>query len=268
MSKASTVRGLERGLQVLRALHLRPISALQELYAATSISKPSLLRILNTLEQGGLVSRRLADGRYRLSGNFAQFARKSSNRYDRVAEAAAPVLDRLCQQLAWPSDLAVPAGDHMENRETSRTHSPFIVFHDRIGHQINWLLSAVGRAYLAHCPAVEREKIVARLRRSRHSEDNLAHDAARLERVLADVRAHGYASRDSGFAGGFYGRPPYSDGLYAIAVPLLDGTRVHGAINLLWLRQAGSAEAFAKRHLADLRAAAAEIVSSLRRPMC
>jgi IclR family mhp operon transcriptional activator len=266
MSKAKTVRGLERGLQVLQALHSRPISTLQDLYAETSLPKPSLLRILNTLEQGGLVSRRLADGRYRLSGNFARLARKRSHRYDRVAEAAAPVLDLLCQRLDWPSDLAVPAGNHMENCETSRTHSPFIVFHDRIGHQINWLLSAVGRAYLAHCPASEREKIVKRLRRSRQVEDRLAHDPPQLERILADVRARGYASRDSGFSGGYYGRPPYSDGLHAFAVPLIDGARVHGAINLLWLRQAGSVESFAKTHLADIKAAAAEIVASLARP--
>lgn len=262
MRKSDTVRGLERGLQVLRALHLRPISALQELHAATAIPKPSLLRILNTLERGGLVSRRLADGRYRISGNLARMARKR-DRYDRVAEAAAPVLDRLCQRLAWPSDLAVPAGDHMENRESSRTHSPFIVFHDRVGHHINWLLSAVGRAYLAHCPADEREKIVGRLRRSQHAEDRLAHDTDRLERILSDARARGYATRDSGFAGGYYGRAPYSDGLHAIAVPLIDGTRVHGAINLLWLRQAGSIESFIRGHLAELQAAAAEIVAVL-----
>jgi IclR family mhp operon transcriptional activator len=264
MSKATTVRGLERGLQVLQAFHSRPILALQDLHAETSISKPSLLRILNTLERGGLVSRRLADGRYRISGNFARLAPKH-DRYVRLAEAAAPVLDRLCQRLAWPSDLAVPVGDHLENRETSRSHSPFIVFHDRIGHHINWLLSAVGRAYLAHCPVAEREKILSRLRCSRHSEDKLAHDPTRLERILAGVRTRGYASRDSGFAGGYYGRPPYSDGLYAIAVPLVDGARVHGAINLLWLRQAGSVESFAKSHLVELKAAAADIVESLAR---
>jgi IclR family mhp operon transcriptional activator len=261
-SKAETVRGLERGLQVLKALHLRPISTLQELHAETAISKPSLLRILNTLERGGLVTRRLADGRYRISGNYAGMARKR-DRYDRVAEAAAPVLDRLCQRLAWPSDLAVPAGDHMENRETSRTHSPFIVFHDRVGHHINWLLSAVGRAYLAHCPLAERERILTRLRRSHHAEDKLAHDTAQLERIFTDVRRRGYASRHHGFAGGFYGRPPYSDGLFAIAVPLVAASRVYGAINLLWSRKAGSVEVFAANHLAEIKRAANEIVAGL-----
>jgi IclR family mhp operon transcriptional activator len=58
--------------------------------------------------------------------------------------------------------------------------------------------------------------------------------------------------------------PPFDDGLAAIAVPLLDCTRVHGSINILWIKTAFTIEEFADRHLADLRAAAAEIVRSLR----
>ena len=54
-----TIRSLERGLQVLKALDAAPISSLQEIHQQTRISKPTLLRILLTLEQSGLVSRRL-----------------------------------------------------------------------------------------------------------------------------------------------------------------------------------------------------------------
>lgn len=96
VSKVETIRGLDRGLQVLKFLHSVPISSLHDIHRATAISKPSLLRILNTLERAGVVARRLADGRYRLSA-FTEVARKR-DRYDRVAEAAAPVLARLCQR--------------------------------------------------------------------------------------------------------------------------------------------------------------------------
>jgi len=48
-----------------------------------------------------------------------------------------------------------------------------------------------------------------------------------------------------------------------IAVPLLDRTRVHGSINILWVKSAFTIDQFADRHSADLRAAAAEIVNSL-----
>src|SRR6266540_4495329 len=140
MPQAETIRGLERGLQVLQVLQSHPISSLHDIYRATRISKPSLLRILNTLERAGLVSRRLADGHYRISA-LTRDARKR-DRYDRVAEAAAPVLDRLCQKVLWPSDLLVPAGDHMERRETSRVRTPFSIhfMHDRIGTPVNWTL--------------------------------------------------------------------------------------------------------------------------------
>src|SRR5258708_38880398 len=94
MPKSQTIRGLERGLQVLQFLQSNPISSLHDVYATTRISKPSLLRILRTLEQSGLVSRRLGDGRYRVSANLTRMPRRRA-RYDRIAEAAAPVLDRL-----------------------------------------------------------------------------------------------------------------------------------------------------------------------------
>src|SRR5262249_31927489 len=65
-----TIRCLERGLQVLRALNATPISSLRDVHRLTGIPKPTLLRILLTLEQSGAVSRRLADGRYRISANL------------------------------------------------------------------------------------------------------------------------------------------------------------------------------------------------------
>jgi IclR family transcriptional regulator, mhp operon transcriptional activator len=183
MPKPETIRGLERGLQVLQFLQANPISSLHNIYLATDISKPSLLRILQTLEQFGLVSRRLADGHYRIS-SFVRPTRKR-DRYDRVAEAAAPVLDRLCHKVSWPSDLFVPAGDHMERRETSRSLSPYINhpgYMIRIGQPVNWLLTGVGRAYLAFCPDRVRESILQRLRRSDQPEDRLARDPKQTTR--------------------------------------------------------------------------------------
>jgi len=141
MTGPKSIRSLERGLYVLQALQEQPISSLHDVYRFTGIPTPTLLRILHTLEQAGVVSRRLADGQYRISANQSHLTRKP-DRYDRVAEAAAPVLDRLCRKISWPSDLMVPAGDHMEIRESSRVRTPFSTFfmHDRIGTPVNWVL--------------------------------------------------------------------------------------------------------------------------------
>ena len=94
---------------------------------------------------------------------------RKRDRYDRVAEAAAPVLDRLCQKVSWPSDLFVPAGDHMERRETSRLQTPYFShpsYLTRVGQPVNWLMTGVGRAYLAFCPTQERDAIIQLLRKS------------------------------------------------------------------------------------------------------
>ena len=264
MARTETIRGLERGLQVLQTLQSIPIASLHDIHLATGISKPSLLRILHTLERFGTVSRRLADGHYRISA-LASAARKR-DRHDRVAEAAAPVLDRLCQKVSWPSDLFVPAGDHMERRETSRPHSPFVThpsYMNRVGQPVNWLMTGVGRAYLAYCPEREREDILQRLRKSDQPEDRLARDPRQVEKILAETRARGYGTRAPNFVGGGYGNPK-DDGLAGIAVPLLDRARVHGSINILWIRTAMTVEECATRYLADLQAAATEIVESLR----
>jgi IclR family mhp operon transcriptional activator len=264
VSASGTIRSLERGLKVLQVLQDSPIASLHRLYEATGISKPALLRILQTLEASGFVARRLADGHYRISSNLSHLTRKR-DRYEAVAEAAAPVLDRLCQKISWPSDLMVPAGDHMEVRESSRVRTPYSIYflNHRMGTPVNWVLTAVGRAYLAFCPDKERERITARLRKSEFPENRLARDTARFERVLAETRTNGYATRDPSFDGGYYGRP-FPDGLAGIAVPLLGRDCVHGVINIIWVKAARPVDDMVHDHLADLQAAADEIVELLR----
>jgi IclR family mhp operon transcriptional activator len=159
----------------------------------------------------------------------------------------------------------VPAGDHMEIRETSRTRSPILLQQERIGLQVDWLLTAVGRAYLAFCPAKERQRVINMLRSSARPEDHLAREPEKLNAILAATRARGYGTRDASYVGGYYGGPPIADGLLAIAVPLRDGSRILGSLNMLWMRPAHSVEAFANRYLSDLQTAAAEIVDSLRK---
>jgi IclR family mhp operon transcriptional activator len=195
MSSAKTIASLERGLRVLQALQMQPDSSLHEIYNLTRISKPTLLRILHTLLQSGVATRRLADGRYRIGSNLTHTPTRRDHR-DRIAEVAAPVMERLCRRVSWPSDLMVPAGDHMEIRETTRTRSPFIMMQERVGLPVNWLLSAVGRAYLAFCPLKERQQIIGHLRASSKPEDRLARDPKRLDAILQETHARGFGTRD------------------------------------------------------------------------
>jgi len=159
----------------------------------------------------------------------------------------------------------VPAGDRMLIAESSQTHTPFLINAGGIGYHVNWLLTAVGRVYLAHCPSQERDQLLQRLRKTGRPEDRLAHEPKRLERILEETRQRGYGIRDPGFVGGFYGAAPQDDGLAAIALPLVDRRRVHGSINILWVKTAFTIEEFATGHLFNLQAAAQEIIESLHR---
>ena len=96
MADGPIIKSLERGLRVLQALQMQPDSSLHELHTLTRISKPSLLRILHTLARSAVVTRRVADGRYRIGPNLSHTPSRREHR-DRIAEAAAPVLERLCQ---------------------------------------------------------------------------------------------------------------------------------------------------------------------------
>lgn len=127
-------------------------------------------------------------------------------------------------------------------------------------------MTGVGRAYLAWCPEKEREATLHALFTSSNPADWLARDPRQLERILAEVRQRGFATRDPSYVAGRYGETSVDDGAPAIAVPLFDGRRVHVSINFRWFRTAYTVEEFAARHLADLQDAASEIVGSLRRP--
>lgn len=261
MPQTGGIRGLERGLRVFKTLQQSAALTLADLHDATGLPKPTLLRILATLERAAMIHRGLDDRRYRISARLMRVTRKL-DRSDRVAEAAAPVLDRLCRKIVWPSDLAVAAGDHMQIRETSRTLSPFVFNSARIGYRVNWLLTALGRAYLAFCPEDERSRIVASLRQSRNPQDKLAHQPDRLNAILSETRARGYGLRDAHFFGG-YNEESFDDQLQGIAVPVMQGGKVHGCINILWVRRAMSVEEMTQQHLDDLKSAAREIAARL-----
>src|SRR5258707_10665843 len=83
----------------------------------------------------------------------------------------------------------------------------FLIKVSGIGQPVNWLLSAVGRIYLAFCSHKEREEILQKLAKSEKPEDRLARDAKRLHKILGETRQSGYGIRDPGFRRGAHGNP-------------------------------------------------------------
>jgi len=118
-----------------------------------------------------------------------------------------------------------------------------------IGRRLPMLRTSAGRAYLAACPARERDLIVNHLRRIDEADDRPFLDADRLDRMIAETQARGYAIRSEG---------EYNPKTASVAVPIVRSGTVYGCISIIWIRSAlGIEEAVAQfgGHLQETAAA-------------
>ncbi len=258
-----TIDALARGLEVLRCLEERRGQSLAELHRATGIPKPSLLRILDTLEQGGFAWRAIGDGRYRRRVSLI-FRPGIDDELLRIGEIAAPFLEALRRKVIWPSDVLVHRNFRMEIVETSRRQSHLNVAVYAIGFRVEMFLSAPGRAYLAFCSDAERAAVLTDaaanpplLVRARQVL------AGELPAILDETRRLGYASRDPLFGGdGEKEMNVSDDGIDAIAVPVMHDGKVLATMNLVWPRKYRLKAQIVRNHLADLQETAAAIAAA------
>lgn len=257
--KVKTVRALERGLDVLIEVQTRKAASLHELHQATGLPKATLLRMLVTLGQKGLVWQRLADGAYLPHVDRLERASVTSSAH--IAEVASPHMKALSSKVAWPSVLAAPRLDHMEILETN---SPLFRLDSAIlgpvGVKLSYIHTATGRAYLAACGDAERDSIIDRLRPANPPEGS----ESELRLMLQQVRQRGYATRDP-----LLPWPDRSkqlvlrDGRRSMAVPILVGGAPIATINVTWPGRRGADETVVQRHLDALKATARAIGAAL-----
>jgi len=238
---------------------------LVELHTRSGLAKATLLRILRTLEQQGLIWRVLGEDAYCSRPPPVERRREPvlRRRDIALAQAAAPHLVELQRKTLWPSDLVVRRGHYMRLVETNRGLSRIHLSRDPLGERIDLAVSAVGRAYLAFCPDDEREQLIEYLAAHPRSRGALGPlDRAALGTILQTTRQRGYAVRDSR-AHTVWRLGSADDHLDAIALPVLDSGRIYGCINLLWLRRLRIRDKLIKAHLADVRDAAAAIAADM-----
>ena len=157
--QVKSIQALARGLQVLQVLQTSRGVGLADLHRETGIPKASLLRILKTLMERGLIWQRMLDAAWVPSWSLADLAGRI-DRDHQLVEVASPILEALTRRVEWPSVLAVPRLSHMEVIETNVTRAYF----DQIalgpmGFQVNMLRSASGRAFLAFCEEIGRAHV-------------------------------------------------------------------------------------------------------------
>lgn len=264
MESVKTIRAVERAFEVLRVMQDMPQGALLvDLQRATGLSGPTLLRVLKTLMAVNAVHRGMTDQRYRPSVQLQVLA-GGMDPAERLAEIAAPWMDRLCETVEWPSDLAIHTGNDpfMRVLESSIRQSRLYVRRQSGRTRVNLFGSAAGSAFLAALPRARREELVAATRGGRdvHNANVLA--AGDLEMRVAQARRRGYAARHRIYRGGSLNGPARDDKLDAIAVPVIHSGLLLGALNINWNRAAMTEKEMVRRHLSALHQAAAGIAAA------
>ena len=252
------VRGLSRGLAVLRALNAMAggLGTVVEVARATGIHRTTVKRLLETLKGEGLLEQRDGGGAYALTFEVRRLAEGyvGSDWVDRIA---APAMRAHLRALSWPSDLATPDGGFMVVRESTHRGSLLSQHRATIGIRIPMLVSAIGRAWLAHCAPAEREATLAVLRSRHDATGELARDRRRMRTLLAQTRRRGYGIN----AGEWLSEASVS----AVAFPILEGGHAIAAINLVFVRDALPLREIEARYVPLLRALADEISAGIAR---
>jgi IclR family mhp operon transcriptional activator len=140
-------------------------------------------------------------------------------------------------------------------RETTRRRSPMTIDRVTVGTRLPILRSASGRAYLAWCPAREQALILENLRASGQPDDARAHDAAWVRSLIATTRRRGYGERQEELV----------ERTGAIAIPIRQDERVVACLSITFIASVLTPQQAARRHLEQLRAAAAAIEAGLPR---
>ncbi len=222
------VRAFKRGLDVLHEVNRSGGIRAGDVARALDLPRPTVYRLLETLEELGYIARSASDDRFRVTRR----ALSLGDGYDPgvvICQAAAPFLAELSKKLVWPVDLSTYDNAAMVVQETTHSRSPLSIDRGMIG---------------------ERDLIVNHLRRIDEADDRPFLDQGRLDRMIAETAARGYAIRSEG---------EYNPKTASIAVPIVRDGTVFGCISIIWIRSALGIEEAVTQFVSQLQETASAI---------
>ncbi|WP_374250171.1 DNA-binding transcriptional regulator [Xanthobacter sp.] len=244
-SRYKNVRGLSRGLALLNVLNRMDGGAnVARLAELTKLHRTTVQRLLETLQTEGYVRRSESDGRYCLNLRVRELSEGFRDEHW-ISALASPLLGELLREVGWPTDLCTFDVDAMVVRETTHRFSKLSFHRSMIGRRLPLLQTASGTAYLAFCPADERERIIDFLARQPRMECRLARDRPALNDLLARVVQQGY-----GFNHMNWTEEPKMAG---IAVPIRSAQGLLGCLSVVYIASAMTTAVAASRYLDSLR---------------
>lgn len=228
LRKGASVRAFKRGLDILLEVNRSGGIRAGELAQRLQLPRPTVYRLLETLEELGYIARSSSDERFRVT-------RRASNLGDGydpgviVSQSAAPVVTELSKRLVWPIDLSTYENTSMVIQESTHARSPLSIDRAMIGQRLPMLRTSAGRAYLAFCPTEERDVIINHIRRIDDPADGPYLEPGRLTRMIAETVTRGYAVRNEG---------EFNPKTSSIAVPIYHDGQVLGCMSIIWISTA------------------------------
>ena len=217
-------------LEAIAACHAPP--QLAEICKAVDLPKPTVFRILSTLEHAGLVAREPGSKRYHCGPRMNQLASEvlltSPARSARRA-----ILEELVEQVGETCNLTIANGNTVLCLDRVETSWPLKIT-ITAGTTVPIHSSASGKLFMAHMPRRSRERLVRQLPLVGNTAQTIT-DPARLFEEFDRIRELGYSTECE----------EYLPGIIAMAVPVNDAdgrivaaVSVHAPISRLPLDEA------------------------------
>jgi DNA-binding IclR family transcriptional regulator len=207
------VRAVQRALDILLAFTRgEPVLTAAQLLQRVALSRPTLYRLLSTLEQQGFVASSGEPQKFRLGPSVAKLSYVWTESLD-LTLIAQPIMQRLWEQTRETVAIFVPQGDQRFCLAELPSPQP-LNFKRGTGYTERIAKGASGRAILAHTEFTEADL-------ARYLKDTGLKPKPFKQR-LAETRQLGYAvSRDE-----------LIEGAVAVAAPFFGLTGVAGSIGI------------------------------------
>ena len=156
---ADEVRSLVRGLEILKALNKAGSARPGLLARRVGLARPTVYRLLETLEEGGFVAKSASDERYRITERTGRFFA----RYDAAQEidqSACTAFDEAARRCPWLLHLSTCENDAMVVRLASRSAIPLMPWRGYVGERLPLAGSSAGKVYLAACHDAQRGQLL------------------------------------------------------------------------------------------------------------
>ncbi|MFV1463839.1 MULTISPECIES: DNA-binding transcriptional regulator [unclassified Phaeobacter] len=255
MVRYTPVRSVERAMAVLEEMNRVKSSTVAQLHLRTKLAKPTIVRLLQTLEHIGYVSRDERQSGYVLTSKVMSLSAGFHND-PLVVEAGRAYAIALTKQVTWPVSIAIPDQGDVVVRFSTIPDSPISPFHATVNMRLSLDLHGLGLAYLAFCPEDEQRILLKSIFERGRSETPQSGDTETgLQGRLALIKQQGFAERL---------RAAGNESSNTIAVPILGEGRVLGTLGITYFRSAVRRADAVRDFLRPLQDAAKQIASNVR----